>query len=330
MTTRLQAQCATCARYRSPFSSENTTGLAGPFCAAFPDSIPQQIWTNRADHRQPFENDHGLRWESSGESFPEWAMAPGAVLLTAASRPLSGATVDRMTGAMVALVPSAPDVARLAVDGGEPAGDLHCTLLFLGDDASLIDQASRDEILGWAREAAANWGANVEASGFAISMFNPNGEEPCVVLGCSGTELADFGVTVQAEVGEIIDLPEQHQPWIPHVTLAYTPDPAMVGTLTDRCGPISFDRLRMAFGGEVTDIPLGELVPAPEHWLTAANASHKIHLEINDAMARAIPGGFDESDAPTSAEMADAVREVWNGCPYCLAPLHAGACDLSV
>jgi hypothetical protein len=25
------------------------------------------------DHRQPIDGDHGLRWESAGEEFPEWA-----------------------------------------------------------------------------------------------------------------------------------------------------------------------------------------------------------------------------------------------------------------
>lgn len=57
------------------FSPEGMAkGATGPFCGAFPDGIPDDIWGNRFDHRQPHEGDHGLRWLSAdGNDFPEYA-----------------------------------------------------------------------------------------------------------------------------------------------------------------------------------------------------------------------------------------------------------------
>ena len=79
MTARAQAQCTpSCTRYRSMFSPEGMAKAAnGPFCAAFPGGIPEDIWENRFDHRQPRDGDHGLRWEQAGTfPFPEYAFAP--------------------------------------------------------------------------------------------------------------------------------------------------------------------------------------------------------------------------------------------------------------
>lgn len=79
MTSRAQAQCTpSCARYRSPFSPEGmAAGRTEPFCAAFPDGIPADIWENRFDHRQPHEGDRGLQWLQTGDlPFPSYAFAP--------------------------------------------------------------------------------------------------------------------------------------------------------------------------------------------------------------------------------------------------------------
>lgn len=63
------SQCATCARMRSW-----TAGGATASCEAFPGGIPDAVWTNTYDHRQEVPGDHGVRWESNGQPFPEWAL----------------------------------------------------------------------------------------------------------------------------------------------------------------------------------------------------------------------------------------------------------------
>jgi hypothetical protein len=37
--------------------------LPGFQCTAFPDKIPDKIIDNRADHREPIEGDHGMRFK---------------------------------------------------------------------------------------------------------------------------------------------------------------------------------------------------------------------------------------------------------------------------
>lgn len=76
MTTGPKSQCGACVHYRSPFSAENKDHLTGPFCAAFPVGIPDEVYRNGLDHRQPIHGDHGVRWTSNGEEFPEWAFQP--------------------------------------------------------------------------------------------------------------------------------------------------------------------------------------------------------------------------------------------------------------
>lgn len=71
MTTGPASQCSTCARFVSPFDRPDMTG--GPTCAAFPEGIPDEVYWNGADHRQPIAGDNGVRWQSNGIPFPEWA-----------------------------------------------------------------------------------------------------------------------------------------------------------------------------------------------------------------------------------------------------------------
>jgi hypothetical protein len=53
------------------------------------------------------------------------------------------------------------------------------------------------------------------------------------------------------------DLPDQHRPWAAHLAVAYSSDPALVDQVGQRVGrDIRFDRLRVAFGGDITDLPL--------------------------------------------------------------------------
>jgi len=188
------------------------------------------------------------------------------------------------TGGMVALVPADPTL--LAVPGGDPAEELHMTLAYLGDDVtgwdgeivaavhqralSITDHSLEGAPGGPVEEVAVGdyrgpgQMGPVTLNVFAHALFNPNGgadgQEPATVYLFDGSEQRGTAEAIQSEVvyrlrellGEL-RFPEQHERWEPHVTAGYGVEPSALNFT----GPVTFDRLRVALGGNVTDYPLG-------------------------------------------------------------------------
>jgi 2'-5' RNA ligase len=155
------------------------------------------------------------------------------------------------TGAMIALVPSEADAARLAVDGGEPVEELHLTISYLGK-ADAFDAAARQRLIT-ATTAAVRGMRVVDADIFAVAAFNPGGPEPCNVVLVGGEHLDAIHRKLR---GAVPPSTEQHAPWHAHVTLEFSGDVERLAQLTGRLGPVRFDRVRIAFAGENFDIPL--------------------------------------------------------------------------
>lgn len=55
--------CVDCTRLRKA-----VYGKWGMFCDAFPDGIPDDIVTSRADHREPVAGDHGLQFLAKSDA----------------------------------------------------------------------------------------------------------------------------------------------------------------------------------------------------------------------------------------------------------------------
>lgn len=222
---------------------------------------------------------------------------------------------EARTGAMVALIPTADDAARLAVPGGEPAEELHVTLAYLGKAANL-DPAARQDIID-AVSTAVNGSPMVDADAFAVSIFNPPsadddgdaGRDTCIVLGLGGADLDGVHSAVAAALTGM-GLPEQHSPWVPHTTLLYTTDLSKAAALTDRCGPITFDRVRIAFAGQSIDIPLlaePEQPPAYQGWIGRAYVEAAAGEGVNPmSRAQKIRDAWNTSGAPVTQWVQEA------------------------
>lgn len=162
----------------------------------------------------------------------------------------------KRTGAMIALRPRQDHIDRLAVEGGEPPEELHTTILFMGKAAD-YSYDTRARIIQAMREIAVAR-RFVTGNGFAVNVFNPNGEDPCIVLGVGGKELVEIrDAIVKSLMGfDLMMVPEQHEPWVPHITLKYTDDHKEATNYIDLTGEVVYDAIRVVFGGIVDDIPL--------------------------------------------------------------------------
>ena len=156
------------------------------------------------------------------------------------------------TGGMVALIPRAQDAAALAVRGGEAAEELHLTLCYLGDDVTDWSAGRRNVVVSQVADAASRFGP-IAARTFATATFNPDGAEgrtPCATFLVGDCD----AVTMLHEGLRHVAATEQHSPFVPHITIGYGLKADKLGPV----GPVMFDRLRIKFGDQLYDFPLGE------------------------------------------------------------------------
>ena len=162
------------------------------------------------------------------------------------------------TGGMLALIPDNP--AELVVPGGDPVDQIHLTLLYLGDD-----------VTSWPAGQAAHLKELITASGPGLdpvaarvmghAVLNPDGyadRESCAVYLIGDTPdldpLRKWATWVMATGEDYPDLPDQHTPVLWHVTAGYG-----IGIdALSYTGPVRFTTLRLALGGDVLDVPLGD------------------------------------------------------------------------
>jgi 2'-5' RNA ligase len=208
---------------------------------------------------------------------------------------------------MIALMPTPEDAERLAIPGGEPAEELHCTLYYLGK-TDAHDADARTALVEEMRMLSRDL-PPITAKVFGAAHWNGDGDEPSWVW--SVGNLPD-GVSLSAahEMAEeavwatAANVPEQHTPWVAHVCAAYSDDPAFLPELEQRLGPVTFDRIRVSFGDEDHDIPLtGDPVTA------AAGPLRREPTELEEASRADFAGVHAEWEAATAGALR-ALRSV--------------------
>lgn len=182
---------------------------------------------------------------------------------------------SHLKGAMIALIPTKEDATRLAIEGGEAAEELHLTLYFLGDDGTVFGEEIQRSLIQRVAEVLPHYVSGpVAAKVFGSAHWNGNSDSPSWVWSVGddpdtprtlGMLHGAICMALEESLNEGIDhpdLPEQHTPWAPHICAAYSDELDLIIALEERLGPVTFDRVRLAFAGDQTDIPLGETVTA--------------------------------------------------------------------
>jgi hypothetical protein len=204
------------------------------------------------------------------------AHRPDPVVLDVMVAAGNAASDDAHNGSMIALMPTEEDAQRLAIIGGEPAEELHCTLFYLGGDVTQWSAEQQGELISAVRNyvETADFGQAqvVDANIFGAAHWNGNSDAPSWVWSVgdapdgNGLEQARCVVIAALESTHDQPRPDQHTPWVAHVCAEYSADPGLLPEMELRLGPVTFDRIRLSFGDDNTDIPLNRDV------VTAAGA----------------------------------------------------------
>lgn len=171
----------------------------------------------------------------------------------------NGITADaeqaKRTGGALLLWPHEDDARALAVPGGEPWQDLHLTLYFFASDVTA--EPLPVELIS-ALDLELDAFPTINLNLFAQAVFNPTGDEPCaVMLGGDSPMLSTLRHEVLPPLVSMFgpqdpDLYNQHEPWIPHVTIGY-------GMPFDRLPEprrMVFDRVTLEWAGHDTTFQL--------------------------------------------------------------------------
>lgn len=252
-----------------------------------PEAVDQNHWTNHVDLDRPEtwpQSSECMFHNTGGQLLADQQGVPVRIAKSSAEFHQRGRHVQHahgrkraalaqdgshLSGAMIALMPTEEAAKRLALRGGEKASDLHVTLFYLGK-GEVFGHEDRNNIVEAVRSYVSEVPGPITAKIFGAAHWNGNGDEPSWVWSVGDDPEGDvelnlihtIAVMALESLHDHPELPAQHTPWVPHICAAYTDDLSLLSVMEQRLGPVEFDRVRVTFAGDATDIPLGEAVTA--------------------------------------------------------------------
>jgi 2'-5' RNA ligase len=158
--------------------------------------------------------------------------------------------------AMITLYPPADVAGQLALDGGEPAGDLHLTLIFLGEVSQIWNPDKiRAEVGEWALYTPPIEG-RINALGRFVETHKADGEH-AIYAGPDLPKLPHIRHHLLQMLDEKCSIyPKNEHGYTPHITLAYVAPDAPFPVQSIPVTPIRFEYISVVIGDERTDYEL--------------------------------------------------------------------------
>jgi 2'-5' RNA ligase len=207
--------------------------------------------------REPFRIGGALmQFPGDPEGPPQETINCRCTLVFDEAEPLAAAAPPqaKYRGGMIALRPADP--GALAHPDGDPAADLHLTLAFLGEDVGEMDRRQVEDLLG----AVAAVAETMSPFTARVAGWGALGAEDAAVLLLNGGEIADAREQLIDELCPEC-LPEQHEPFIPHLTIGYGLDPGMA--LPGYGGQeVAFDAISLNLADHEVRFPLSGVEPS--------------------------------------------------------------------
>lgn len=188
------------------------------------------------------------------------------------------------TGMMVAFMLDPATAEQLAIDGGEPVEDLHCTLAYLGDSmeeppVGKLHPLRTSENLSAVLKAFAQSASPINGNVGGIGRFTPSessdGISPVIAL-VNAPGLQDFRrrlVGIMQSAGYHV---ANNFDYSPHITLSYIDNDAPMPLDNVVNIPLQFDSLCLAIGDDRYYFPIGETNESTYRTTDGTNNSEEI------------------------------------------------------
>jgi len=220
--------------------------------------------------------------------------------------------LQQHTGMMLALLLDPETAQQLAIPGGEPPGDLHITLAFLGD----MEDTSDDDLLRphtspfKMRDAIAMIAARTKPLAGKIAGFGrfdaPEGEPTPILALPDIPGLVEFRTKLVEVVEAAGYFVAADHGYTPHITLAYIDASAPLPITSVRPLPLSFETVWLCVGDDRIPFSLAKAAPPDDDGsLSQVVPFQEETVDENLSHASAPPSALFQPDAAAAAALRE-------------------------